>query len=154
MSALGGSLDFPLVLERNTQHPGKGQRHTFSAIVEGSVAWGEHEGADISQFTYLSGLRYSLKPKDNGREFEIYLQGLVGGWHSDSGEESDVPVAAVGAGVYCPLSSDSETWGLSFQVDRYFPQGHLEAYTQISLGLVLRSHKLHKPPAGEPATRK
>jgi hypothetical protein len=136
---VGTSFDLPLVLKRDASAPtGRGEDHTFSAIVELSIVWGTHDGEDLTQFTYLSGLRYSLN-KIPWRKLELYVQGLVGGWHSNREDVRDLPVAAVGAGLYYPFNG--EKVGVSLQVDRYLPQGPPEAYTQISLGLVLRHHK-------------
>jgi hypothetical protein len=133
----GTSLDFPLSWKRDYSAPSKEEDHTFSAIVELSLVTGTHDGENLTQFTYLSGLRYSLN-KIPWKEIEFYAQALVGGWHSNRGDVRDLPVAALGVGVYHPFSTEDEKVGISFQVDRYFPQGAPQAYWQFSIGLVLR----------------
>lgn len=116
------------------------EKRTLSAVLEGSIVTGEHEGEDLVQATYLSGLRYSFNHPGQDH-VQIYLQGLVGGSHDSRGEVRDRPLAALGGGLHIPLT-DSHVWAISLQVDRYaLLGGSTEWYTEVSLGLVWRLEK-------------
>lgn len=111
------------------------EKRTLSAVLEGSFVTGEHEGEDLDQATYLSGLRYSFNHPGQER-VHLYLQGLVGGSHDSRGEIRDRPLVVGSLGLHYRAN---DRWGVSLQVDRsVLLAGSKEWYTSISLGLVLR----------------
>jgi hypothetical protein len=119
--------------------PEAGAKRTLSAVLEGSVVAGDHEGEHLEQFSYLSGLRFSLnKHKGIEEKVEAYVQALVGGSHDSRGEIQDRPQVGFGAGVFVPVKA-WRGWGVSFQVDRYGLLGEsAEWFTCYSLGIVWR----------------
>lgn len=141
LKGVGFSTDFPLA-RKEVSATGNGADHTFSAILEGSVVWGEHEGEDLTQTTYLSGLRASLNRIKEG-PLDVFAQVLVGGSHDSRGEIQNQPVVAGGVGLHfhfaAPTPDRAREWGVSLQIDRYvLLSGTKEWYTNISLGIVLR----------------
>lgn len=114
------------------------EERTLSAVLEGGIVAGEHEGEDLVQITYLSGLRYSFN-RPFQKRVQVFVQALVGGSHDSRGKVHDQPLATGGVGLHVPVR---DWWGISVEVDRcVLMAGAKEWYTEISVGLVWRLEK-------------
>ncbi len=109
-------------------------RGTLSLVADTSLARGEHNNVDQTQFTLLAGFRYTFN-RVPATKLQLFLQALGGGFHSGPSDEVS---ALVGIGADWVPSESGHGWGLRIQVDRSWVGGDIDPFYQFSASVIYR----------------
>lgn len=114
------------------------EKKNLSWLIDVTNVKGDDNTQDITQLSYLGGVRYAV-PRISGDRFVVMLHGIGGTVYKQKGTTGDFKGALTAGAAVEWVPPGAHGWAGRLQIEQSFlPSKSVKGYTQISLGAVKR----------------